>query len=117
MSSAAPLPWDGFSQDPRRPESAALRASATPQQLHEWAVDAWRAQRRKAASGVVVTTLVFTTIWAITGLGWYWPVFVILAAAINLVRVQLGRRDLVAEELRRLGEQQRTALDDHRSGS
>jgi len=49
MSSATPVPWDDFSQDPRRPE--------------------------------------------------------------------LGRRDLVAEELRRLEAQQRKARDDRRSGS
>lgn len=87
-------------------------ALATPEELHRQAVEAYQASRRRALSGLVSTTLVLTAVWfVLSGDGFYWPIFVVLAASANLLRVLLNRRDLIEEERRRLERKQRKRLE------
>ena len=178
---SAPVPWDDFTQDPRRPEAAGLRAGdrdrdvalrvladgyadgrltkeeyderadvtattktlgeltpliadlvphapqpgagrtlATPDELHRRAVQRWEANRRQALIGFLVPTLICWTIWLLTAMGgdgayFPWPAFVMLGTGINLLQVQLRRRDIIAEEQRRLEKKQRRALTSRRA--
>ena len=170
--------WASFTQDPRRPEAAGLRASdrdrdvvlgvlaegyadgrltkdeyderaaattaartlgelpvlildlvparpalsprdelalASPEDLQARAVAKYAARRRTAVSGALVTSLVVIVIWALTGAGFFWPGFVILACALDVLRVLTRKQDLVAEERRRLEKRQRKALESPRS--
>ena len=87
-------------------------ALATPEELHRQAVEAYQASRRRALSGLASTTLVLTAVWfVLSGDGFYWPIFVVLAASANLLRVLLNRRDLIEEERRRLERKQRKRLE------
>ncbi len=75
-------------------------------------MQAYQASLRRALSGLVTTTLVLTAIWfVLSGDGFYWPVFVVLAASANLLRVLFNRRDLIEQEQRRLERKQRKRLE------
>jgi len=182
---STPTPWDAFTQDPRRPEAAGLRAGdrdrdvalgvlgegyaegkltkdeydersaatsasktlgdltpliadlvpqssdrstgsalaqATPEALHQRAVQRWEAQRRQAISGFLIPTLICWTVWLMLGASqpsssggfdatFPWPLFVMLGTGANLLRVLLHRQDMVADEQRRLERRQRKAIE------
>ncbi len=82
--------------------------------LHRKAVEHWQSQRRQALVGLLIPSTICWLIWVMVGLdggfGFAWPVFVMLGTGANLVRVQVTRTDLVAEEERRLERRQRKAL-------
>ena len=78
-------------------------ARASAAELDVPALRAYEATRREALSGLVVITVVLSGIWyVVTGAGFYWPIFVVLAAAANLLRVLLHKRDIIERERRRL---------------
>lgn len=72
------------------------------------AVDAWRKERRDALWGLISVSAIVWTIWLVTsGPGSFpWPVFVSLAAALNLGKVQLNRSTGIDRHRRRLQEKQ-----------
>jgi hypothetical protein len=167
------VPWEEFSQDPRRPEAAGLRAGdrdrdvvlrvladgyadgrltkeeyderadataasktlgelpaliadlvpptppgggsalarATPDVLHQRAVQRWEAQRRQALSGFLIPTLICWVVWFATGTSFPWPVFVMLGTGVNVLRVLMHKQDIILEEQRRLERKQRRALE------
>ena len=75
-------------------------ARASAAELDVPALRAYEATRREAFSGLVVITVVLSGIWyVVTGAGFYWPIFVVLAAGANLLRV-LHKRDIVEPERR-----------------
>jgi hypothetical protein len=86
---------------------------ASPADLQAMALEEYERSRRHALSSVLGTAAVLTVIWAVTGHGFYWPVFVILVTAVNLLRMVLAKKDLVAEELRKLERKQQRAIEGH----
>ena len=100
---------------PAEPTAAEL-VPAT--RLEERAVDAWRKDRREALWGLISVSAIVWTIWLATSFGpngfepyFPWPVFVTLAAALNLGRIQFQRDAIVADERRRLERRQRKELE------
>lgn len=92
------------------PRGGALgRASA--EELHERALRAYEATRRRAFSGLLITTVTLSVIWFVFGAGFYWPIFVILFGGANLLRVLVNKPDIVEEEQRRLEREQRKSLE------
>ncbi len=93
------------------PNGGAL-AQASPEELHSRAVRAYKASRWSAFSGLLTITLTLSLIWfVVSGDGFYWPIFVILAGGANLLRILLNKRDLVEQEERRLERRQRKRLE------
>jgi hypothetical protein len=173
MSASSPVPWSEFSHDPRRPESAGLRASdrdrdvvlrvlgdgfadgrldrteyderaeavtrartfgelqpiiadlvpsapssarselavAGPETLREMAVREYGRDLRNAASSVVVLAAISTAIWILAGGGYYWPAWVILFPAVNLLRLLVNKGGHVDDEMRRLEKKQRKEIE------
>lgn len=99
------------------PSSATDLAFASPEDLQARALAKYEARRRSAVSGALVTSLVVTVVWALTGAGFFWPGFVILACALDVVRVLTRKQELVAEQRQRLEKKQRKALESPRSDS
>jgi hypothetical protein len=84
---------------PRRPAQGLMRA----EDLRAKAVEEWRSDRREAAFGLVAVSTITTVIWAVTMLGdFFWPAFVMAAATLNLLRIQVMREQHIAEEQKRL---------------
>ncbi len=83
----------------------------TPGQIEDRAVAKWRADRREAAIGFVMASVICWTIWAAVMFGGFpWPVFVMLGTGINAVRTAASRDEVVARERRRLEKRRRKAL-------
>jgi hypothetical protein len=78
--------------------------------LRARAAAAYRREVQEAASGFLVPSLICLAIWLLTGHGFFWPAFVMLATGANLVRTALRRESIVAGELRRLEQQARREL-------
>lgn len=95
---------------PHTPQSSTGRALATSDELHRRAVGRWEEQRREALTGFLIANVVCWVIWAATGFGFPWAIFVTLGTGIMLLQVQLRRKDIVAQELRRLEKKQQKAL-------
>ena len=86
-------------------------ATASSEDLRALAVRRYERSRRNAASSVLVTALIMTAIWALGGAGYYWPAWVIVFPAINLLRLVLTRRDHIEDQLRSLEKKQRRELE------
>jgi hypothetical protein len=94
----------------------------SPDELHRQAVEAWRAQRRRALAGLLGgASLICWVIWIVTsfhdgGFQPYfpWPVFVMLGTGANLARVLANKQDMIAEEQRRLERKERESLESRR---
>ncbi len=96
---------------------AAGRGALVPAaELQQRAVESWRKDRREALWGLLSVSAIVWTLWLVTsGIGSFpWPAFVTLAALLNLGRIQVQRRDIVREELRRLEKKQRKDLEERR---
>jgi hypothetical protein len=80
-------------------------------ELQERAAAAYRKRRAEAAWGFLSASLICWVIWlATTGIHSFpWPLFVMLGTGLNVGRVVVLRRDLLAEELRRLQRKQARA--------
>ena len=92
--------------------SAGRGALVPGPELQQRAVEAWRKDRREALWGLLSVSAIVWTIWLVTsGFGSFpWPLFVTLAALLNLGRVQVQREEIVREELRLLEKKQRREL-------
>ena len=96
---------------------AAGRGALVPTaELQQRAVESWRKDRREALWGLLSVSAIVWTLWLVTsGIGSFpWPAFVTLAALLNLGRIQVQRREIVREELRRLEKKQRKDLEERR---
>ena len=83
--------------------------------LHEQAVRLWAKDRREALTGLVGITVITCTIWAVTMWGGFpWPLFPILAAAVNLLRIQMQEQDIVEGHERHLLKRERKAIEKRR---
>ena len=85
-------------------------------ELQQRAVESWRKERREALWGLLSVSVIVWTIWLVTsGFGSFpWPMFVTLAALLNVGRVQVQRDEIVREELRRLDKKQRRGIEKRR---
>ncbi len=97
--------------------AATAPALLTPDALRERAVADWRSDRREAVWGLFAVSAIVWVIWAVTGAGFPWPLFVTLAATLNLGRIQFLREERILEEQRRLERKQRKALEARRRES
>lgn len=80
--------------------------------LHEQAVRRWARDRREALTGLVGISVITWTIWAATMFGGFpWPVFPMLAAALNLIRTMMNKQDIVEEHERKLVRKEQKALE------
>lgn len=80
--------------------------------LHEQAVRRWARDRREALTGLVGLSVITWTIWAATMFGGFpWPVFPMLAAALNLIRTMMNKQDIVEEHERKLVRKEQKALE------
>lgn len=94
------VPFDG-------PEDGLLTAP----EIEERAVAKWREERRSAATGFVVASVVCWVIWAAVMFGGFpWPLFVMLGTGVHAVRTAGARKEIVARERRRLERRRRKAL-------
>jgi hypothetical protein len=85
--------------------------SATPGDLRVRAEEKWRDDRRSALMGFVGSAVLTWAIWAAVMFGGFpWPLIVNAMAFMNFVRVAANRRELVAQELKRLEHKQAKAL-------
>lgn len=73
-----------------------------PEQLHTEAERRYRAERRSAVQSAAVLSLLCTAVWAATGFGFFWPVFVVLALGGRAAYVAANRQDRVARIEHRL---------------
>ena len=61
--------------------------------------------------GLIGISAITWTIWAATMLGGFpWPLFPMLAAAVNLIRTWVQKKDIIEEETRRLEKKERKEL-------
>ncbi len=80
--------------------------------VHEQAVRRWAKDRREAVTGLVGLSLITWTIWAVTMLGGFpWPLFPVLAALVNLLRIQVQKQDIVEDHERSLLKRQAKELE------
>lgn len=86
-------------------------AAVSSAEIEELARRHWRESLRNAFLGMLIPSLITTAIWIATGLGYPWPLWVVLGTGINLVRVAVARHDIVEEERRRLERKQRKAIE------
>jgi hypothetical protein len=83
--------------------------------LHEQAVRRWAKDRREALTGLIGISVITCTIWAVTMWGGFpWPLFPILAAAVNLLRIQMQEQDIVESHERHLLKRERKAIEKRR---
>ena len=89
----------------------AREPQSSPSSLHEQAVRKWEGDRREALTGLVGISVLLWTIWAVTMFGGFpWPLFPMGFALMNLVRVQLNKRDIVEEHVKRIEKKERKEL-------
>jgi len=82
------------------------------EELDARALRAYQASRRDAFSNLVILTVVLSGIWfVISGGHFYWPVFVIVIAAANVLRLVIHKQDIIAKERRRLARRKHKNLD------
>ena len=106
-------PLDGLVA--RSPAVSAARPLAATD-LERRAVEKWQSDRNEALWGLLSVSAIVWAIWLVTsGVGTFpWPVFVTLAAALNLGRVQFQRSTIVAEHRERLERKQRKEIEKRR---
>lgn len=94
----------------RVPVAGSRSASTDP---HTEAVRRWSRDRREALMGLVGLSLITWTIWAVTMWGGFpWPLFPMLAAAVNLLRIQVQKQDVIEEHERRIAARRARALEE-----
>ena len=86
--------------------------------LSEQALRKWQADRREALVGLIGLSALLWTIWAVTMWGGFpWPLFPMLAAAVNLMRIQMQEQDIVESHERHLLKRERKAIEKRRKDS
>jgi hypothetical protein len=77
--------------------------AASSADLQARALESWKEDRRGAFVAFLGSAVVTWTIWAVFMLGGFpWPLIVNAMALLNFMRVAANRRELVAEEVKRL---------------
>jgi hypothetical protein len=84
------------------------------EQIQRRAVQAWQRSRREALWAMLSISAVCWAIWAFFGQGFQWPWFVMLATSLNLLKTQVRRADMIADEQRRLERKQQREIDKRR---
>jgi len=79
----------------------AAAALSTPD-LRQRAVQKFEKDRREALWGLISASAVCWVIWAISGGGYQWPLWVMLGTGLNVGRVLFQRQDIIDEEIGRL---------------
>ncbi|CAN5414041.1 hypothetical protein BH09ACT12_BH09ACT12_15280 [soil metagenome] len=89
-------------------------AVASPAQLRDRAEEAWQERRRNAFFGFLAPSLICWAVFlAVNGWtldGFLWPLIVMAATGVNLLRTVTSGDEIRREELRRLEKQQTKAL-------
>lgn len=100
-----------------RPRAGLMSAA----EIDRRAMAEWASDRRQALWGLISVSAIVWTIWLVGSLGpdgldpyFPWPVFVTLAALLNLGRIQFQRDEIVAEERRILEKKQRKEIEKRR---
>ena len=84
---------------------------SSPSALYDLAARRWESDRREALTGLVGISVLLWTIWAVTMFGGFpWPLFPMGFALMNLVRVQVNKRDIIEEHVKRLEKKERKEL-------
>ena len=80
-------------------------AALAPAELRARGARKWRKDVEEAFAGFLIPTIICTVLWiAITGGGFFWPVFPMLIFGINLLRTVVQREAVIDREVRRLEE-------------
>lgn len=99
---------------PPSPTSSAALTVAARADLEARAVAEWESQRRAAVMGFIAPTLITWAVFLgiVLSSGWHfpWPLIVMAVTAVNLLRVQVRRADLVADNLEQLEKKRAKAL-------
>lgn len=87
-------------------------SAASPADLVRRAEDHWRGEVRGALMGLVGSAVVTWVIWAAVMWGGFpWPLIVNALALLNLVRTAASKREIVAQEVKRLERKRAKALE------
>ena len=85
--------------------------SLTEADLRERATRRWAKERREAFSGFVGVSVITWTIWAVVMWGGFpWPLFPMVAALVNLMRIQVQKQDIVDDRVAALRRREATAI-------
>jgi hypothetical protein len=88
---------DGPAAAPARSGSADLRVRGARK---------WRKEVEESFVAFLVPTVICTVIWiAVTGRGFFWPVFPMLFLGLNLIKTVVQRESVIEREVRRLQKQ------------
>jgi hypothetical protein len=80
-------------------------APLAPADLRALGARKWRKDVEEAFAGFLIPTIICTVLWiAITGGGFFWPVFPMLIFGMNLLRTVVQRESVIDREVRRLEE-------------
>jgi hypothetical protein len=60
---------------------------------------------------MLVPSLVCVVIWVVFGLGFPWPLFVVLGTGVNLLQTLVRRDDIIEGHVRKLEKRERRALE------
>jgi hypothetical protein len=83
----------------------AAPAALAPADLRARGARKWRKDVEEAFAGFLIPTIICTVLWiAITGGGFFWPVFPMLIFGMNLLRTVVQRESVIDREVRRLEE-------------
>lgn len=86
----------------------------TESELQRRAVADWEGDRRDAMWGFISASLICWVIWSVVGMGFPWPLFVMLGTGLNVGRIQFQRQSMIEAERRRLEKKQRKQLEQRR---
>jgi hypothetical protein len=79
--------------------------------LEQQAVEKWERGRREAFMGFLIPTLITWAIWAATMLGGFpWPIFVMIATGIPVVRATVQKKDIIESNKRSIVRRQEKEL-------
>jgi hypothetical protein len=90
--------------------------AATPLEIEQRAVAAYEEARRNAFMGFLGPSIICWVIWIAASSPFPWPLIVMAATGVNLVRTFVMREQMIAEETRRLQKKQARELDKKRRG-
>jgi hypothetical protein len=93
------------------PDPPRLPARSGPEELRVRAEQRYASDRREAFLGMLVPSLVCVVIWVVAGLGFPWPLFVVLGTGIHLLQTLVRRDDLIEAHVRKLEKRERRALE------
>ena len=93
------------------PDPPRVPALSGPEELRVRAERRYASDRREAFLGMLVPSLVCVVIWVVFGLGFPWPLFVVLGTGVNLLQTLVRRDDIIEGHVRKLEKRERLALE------